>query len=98
MRAVDTNVLVRLFTRDDHQQAVLADKYIENGAWVPSVAVVEAMWVLGSVYQSDTNELIRYIEMLLQHERLILQEPDVVAAALALFRSRPSLGFTDCMI
>ena len=29
---------------------------------------------------------------------LILQDSDVVAAALDLFRSRPALGFSDCLM
>ena len=36
--------------------------------------------------------------MLLSHERLVLQDADVVEAALDLFRSRPSLGFSDCLM
>ena len=98
MRAVDTNLLVRLFTRDDPNQAVIADRFIEHGAWVPQVAIVEAIWVLGSVYGRSTIELIGHLEMLLEHKDLIVQDADVVNAALGLFRARPALGFTDCMI
>ncbi len=36
--------------------------------------------------------------MLLNHKDLTLQDPDVVAAALELFRSRASLGFSDCLM
>jgi predicted nucleic acid-binding protein len=36
--------------------------------------------------------------MLLNHKDLTLQDSDVVAAALNLFRSRPSLGFSDCLL
>ena len=36
--------------------------------------------------------------MLLNHKDLTLQNSDVVAAALDLFRSRPVLGFLDCLI
>jgi len=35
--------------------------------------------------------------MLLNHRDLTLQDADVVAAALDLFRSRPALGFSDCL-
>lgn len=98
MRAVDTNVLVRLFARDDPHQAAHADRFIENGAWVPQIAIVEAIWVMASVYGRTPDYLHGYIEMLLKHKDLILQDADVVAAALDLFRRRPALGFTDCMI
>jgi predicted nucleic-acid-binding protein len=36
--------------------------------------------------------------MLLDHRCLVIQDADVVAPALELFRGRPSLGFSDCLI
>ena len=38
------------------------------------------------------------IEMLLSHKDLTLQDSEIVAAALGLFRERPSLGFSDCLM
>jgi predicted nucleic-acid-binding protein len=98
MRAVDTNVLVRLITRDDARQAASADAFIRKGAWVSLLALTEAVWVLAAVYERKAAELVTAIEMLLNHEHLVLQEADAVEAALDLFRSRPSLGFSDCLI
>jgi len=34
MRAVDTNVLVRLIVRDDPRQVAAADAFVGPGAWV----------------------------------------------------------------
>jgi len=50
MRAVDTNVVVRLIIRDDQRQAAAADAFIAGGAWVSHVALAEVSWVLESVY------------------------------------------------
>ena len=36
--------------------------------------------------------------MLLEHECLVVQDPDVVDAALQLFSRRPTLGFSDCLV
>jgi predicted nucleic-acid-binding protein len=36
--------------------------------------------------------------MLLTHKDLILQDSDMVAAALGLYKSHPALGFSDCLI
>ena len=47
MRAVDTNVLVRLLTRDDAKQVAESEAWIASGAWVPHLALAEATWVLG---------------------------------------------------
>lgn len=98
MRAVDTNVLVRLITRDDSRQIAAAERFVENGAWVSVLALAEATWVLSSVYDLTPGEQARAIEMLLDHRDLVLQDADTVAAALALFRAKPSLGFSDCLM
>ena len=98
MRAVDTNVLVRLLTRDDARQAASAERFVEPGAWVSILALAEAIWVLSAVYERNPAGLVRAVEMLLNHNELVLQDSDAVAAALELFRSRPSLGFSDCLM
>src|SRR5438132_13262569 len=98
MRAIDTNVLVRLITRDDARQAASADAFVETGAWVSILALAEAMWVLDAVYERSSADIATAIEMLLNHKNLTVQDSDVVAMALELFRSRPSLGFSDCLM
>ncbi len=98
MRAVNTNVLIRLITRDDARQAASADIFVGPGAWVSILALAEATWVLAAVYERTARDLVTAIEMLLNHSDLVLQDSDVVAAALEVFRARPSLGFSDCLM
>ena len=98
MKSVDTNVLVRLITRDDPRQADAAEAFIERGAWVSTLALTEAMWVLEAVYERKPPELATALDMLLNHRNLIVQDSDVVAGALELFRAKPSLGFSDCLM
>ena len=98
MRAVDTNVLVRLVTRDDAKQVKAAESFVAAGAWISHVVLVETLWVLESVYELDAEQRATAIDMLLNHANLTLQDPDVVTAALAHFRRKPSLGFSDCLI
>jgi predicted nucleic-acid-binding protein len=97
MRAVDTNVLVRILARDDPKQVRVADDFVAAGAWVSLLALAETMWVLTTVYERDAAEIGASVEQLLNHKDLILQDSEVVAAALEIFRSRPALGFTDCV-
>jgi predicted nucleic-acid-binding protein len=97
MLAVDTNVLVRLLARDDAEQAIAADAAVAKGAWVSQLVLAETVWVLDAVYERTPKQLITALEMLLVHESLVLQDADVVAAALAQFRARPALGFSDCL-
>jgi predicted nucleic-acid-binding protein len=98
MRAVDTNVLVRLITRDDSRQAASADAFIESGAWVSILVLAETTWVLAAVYDRSAGELATAVEMLLNHKHLTIQDSEAVGAALELFRSKPSLGFSDCLV
>jgi len=98
MRAVDTNVLVRLITRDDTRQVSAAERFVEKGAWVSHLALAEMTWVLGAVYDRNAAEIATAVELLLSHRELIVQDGDVVTAALENFRARPSVGFSDCLL
>jgi len=98
MRAVDTNVLVRLVTRDDQRQVKAAEAFVARGAWVSHIVLVESVWVLTSVYDRGPSEIATAVEMLLSHKHLTLQDPDVVVAALAHYLEKPALGFSDCLV
>ena len=54
--------------------------------------------MLDAVYERTPAQLAKAIDLLLNHKNLTLQDADVVAAALARFRVRPSLGFSDCLV
>lgn len=98
MRAVDTNVLVRLMTRDDAKQVRVAEEFVAPGAWVPHLAIAEATWVLTSVYDRGPESVATAVEMLLSHEQLTVQDAEAVAAAVARFRRHPKVGFSDCLL
>jgi predicted nucleic-acid-binding protein len=98
MRAVDTNVLVRLVTRDVEQQVIAAEAFVEKGAWVSHLVLAETTWVLSAAYELEHDAIATVIDMLLNHRNLTLQDADVVAAALDQYRARPSLGFSDCLV
>lgn len=98
MRAVDTNVLVRLATRDDAPQTQAAEAFVAPGAWVPQLVLVEAMRVLASVYDLGPEKIATAVQMFLQHKDLTIQDADAAAAALEQFRKQPALGFSDCLI
>jgi predicted nucleic-acid-binding protein len=98
MRAVDTNVLVRLVTRDDARQVAAAEAFVESGAWVSHLALAEAIWVLSTVYELGAPAIATAVEMLLNHKDLTLEASEVVSSALESFRRRPALGFSDCLM
>ena len=98
MRAVDTNVLVRLIARDDPRQVDAAESFVAKGAWVSLLVVAETVWVLDAVYQIRHAEIATAVEMLLAHKDLTIEDSDVVLAALGQFRLKPKLGFSDCLV
>ena len=98
MRAVDTNVLVRLVVRDDADQVRVAEEFVASGAWVSHLVLAETMWVLDAVYERTPEQIATAVDMLLNHQQISVQDSDVVAAAIESFRKRPSLGFSDCLV
>lgn len=98
MRAVDTNLVVRLIVRDDAEQVRAAEAFIAKGAWVSHLVLAETLWVLEAVYDCSAEQLATAVEMLLNHKELTLQDADVVVGALDLFRTRPSVGFSDPLV
>jgi predicted nucleic-acid-binding protein len=98
MRAVDTNLLVRLLVRDDPAQVKLAEAFVAGGAWASHLVLAETVRVLDAVHERTPAQIGKAIELLLNHEHLAVQEPDVVARALTQFRARPTVGFSDCLV
>jgi predicted nucleic-acid-binding protein len=98
MHAIDTNVLVHLLVRDEPRQLDVAEQFIVKGAWISQVVLVETLWVLDAVYERSSEQIGAAVERLLAHADLVLQDADVVAAALRQFRAKPALGFSDCLV
>ena len=98
MRAVDTNLLVRLLVRDDARQVNAAEVFVSKGAWVSHLVLAETLWVLDAVYNRSPAQVASAVDRLLNHKELTLQDADVIGLALNHFRSRPSLGFSDCLV
>jgi predicted nucleic-acid-binding protein len=98
MRAVDTNLVVRLIVRDNPEQVEVAEKFASGGAWVSHLVLAETIWVLDAVYERTSEQIATAVDMLLNHQTLTLQDADVVTSALEQFRKRPALGFSDCLV
>ena len=98
MRAVDTNLLVRLVIGDDQNQVRTAEAFVAKGAWVSQLVLAEMAWVLDTVYSRSPAQIASAIDRLLNQKELTLQDADVIALALENFRARPALGFSDCLV
>jgi predicted nucleic-acid-binding protein len=98
MRAVDTNVLVRLAVRDDARQVSIAEAFVANGAWVSQLVLLEFVWVLTSVYGFNRAEVGSAVEILVNHAQLTIEGSEMVLAALGQFRKATGSAFSDCLL
>ncbi len=84
MKALDTNVIVRLLVRDDERQAQRARRLLvqaeENAEvmLVTDVVVLELIWVLLSAYSFSRAEALDALELLADLPVIKLQSHDVV--------------------
>jgi predicted nucleic-acid-binding protein len=65
MRVLDTNVLVRLFVRDNLQQRNIAAGLVKEPFLVLHTVLVELIWVLSSRYNIDRIAFVAELRVLL---------------------------------
>ncbi|MBK7767239.1 MAG: type II toxin-antitoxin system VapC family toxin [Sulfuritalea sp.] len=103
MIALDTNVLVRLVTRDDEAQAQRAkavfDKHAgeDGGLFVADIVLVELCWTLATSYELARTDIALTVRALLDNASIALESPVAVKSALASFEAG-SADFPDCLI
>jgi len=94
--SVDTNVLVRFFTRDDPGQAPRAAAVILNDdVWIPKTVLLETEWVLRTSYAFPSERVAAVLRDLIAADNVRVEEPLVVAQALDLFSA--GLDFADAL-
>lgn len=98
MRAADTNVLVRLLAQDDVDQLARARAVLEGGLWICHLVLAETAWVLARSYRLDREAIAKAVEMLLSTAQVVVQDREIVVAAVRTFRTEASVGFSDCLI
>jgi predicted nucleic acid-binding protein len=96
MIAADTNVVVRLLTRDDPAQHAKARLLFEREqVWLAKTVVLEAAWVLLSLYAFEEREILAALTSLLGLPSVAVEGSLEVAAAIAL--AEQGLDFADAM-
>ena len=98
MRAVDTNLLVRVLAKDDAKQEKAALKYIAGGVWVSLLVLAEVICVMRTVYGCDRIQLCGCAELLLGNNDLQFESVDVAQRALDAFKLHKKLNFSDCLV
>ena len=89
MIAFDTNILVRLTTRDDPEQAAQAQALLEDTLRADEVCFVsdpvlcEMEWVLGSCYGASRSDILATLQDLFSQPQFEFEDRDVVRRVLA---------------
>ena len=99
MAAIDTNVLVRLVTKDDESQYKKAQTFVERHqpVLVTQLSVLELVWVLMSRYRLSKERTCKVVQALLETRELNIQAPAILEAALKTWE-KSKADFADCFI
>jgi predicted nucleic-acid-binding protein len=96
VRAVDTNVLVRYYLRDDAAQARLAEKVLSAGdVFVPKSVVLELEWVLRSVAEQPAGKVLDCLAHLIALPGITVEDYEQVETALR--NCREGIDFADAL-
>ena len=97
--AIDTNVLVRLVTKDDESQYKKAQTFVERHqpVLVTQLSVLELVWVLMSRHSLNKERTCKVVQALLETKELNIQAPAILEAALKTWE-KSKADFADCFI
>lgn len=103
MKALDTNVLVRVIVRDDAAQATLAETYITatvqdgESLFLSAAVLCELIWVLEDAYGYDRQMQHVVLERILRTAEFTFESKTTLWNALAAF-TRGKGDFSDYVI
>ncbi len=84
MLAIDTNIIVRLLTNDDHDQAARAKTQLAgNDVFVATTVLLETEWVLRGAYSQAKSDVIAALRAFAGLPTVRLEDPARVETALA---------------
>ncbi|MGQ0662862.1 MAG: PIN domain-containing protein [Pseudomonadota bacterium] len=102
MKGIDTNILLRLLLDDDREQADQAERYLARETraepcFVNRVVLCEVIWTLERVQRIDRSRVALAIDHLLRHDRLALEDADLVRVAAQRYQVG-EMDFADALI
>ncbi|MCH9652134.1 MAG: type II toxin-antitoxin system VapC family toxin [Deltaproteobacteria bacterium] len=96
MIALDTNVVVRVVTEDDPEQARAAREAMAGQSlWVAKTVLLETEWVLRYCYKLGRNPILQVFQHLLGYPKLEVEDRPAVLQALGWYEE--GLDFADAL-
>lgn len=103
MISLDTNALIRLITRDDKDQTLKVEKLLtqleaeSQQAFVPSLVMLEVIWVLSFSFKVTRSNIIQTILELLEVPVLKIEHNEQLKNLL-LFAKHNTFDLSDLMV
>lgn len=96
MKAIDTNIVVRFLTGEDHPQTEIARRIVASEpVFVATTVVLETAWVLRSVYGFARVDVSRALRAFAGLRTVELEDPD--RAIQALENADKGMDFADAL-
>lgn len=96
MIAIDTNVLVRLLTRDDEAQFQKAASLLaKDDIFIPATVILETEWVLRYSYNFISTAILDAFVKTFGLPNVKIKSPEAIATAIDL--ARKGLDFADAL-
>lgn len=96
MIAVDTNLIIRLLTKDDPAQAKRAAKTMESDEiHIPKTVMLEAEWVLRHAYGIGKESIISSFQKMMGLSNVHIEDQQTVFQAISWYES--GLDFADAL-
>ena len=92
MKAVDTNIVVRVIMQDDETQTEIARRVVGKGVFVSATVLLETGWVLASFYGQRRPAIANALSMLLDHPTMHVADEPATRRAIDLFRGGADLA------
>lgn len=103
MIALDTNILIRLLTKDDPDQTALAEGLLQKAAdaeescFISDPVLCEMEWVLESSYRAKRGDVLAAMQELLGGDLFIFEDREVLRQAIVTYQESKA-DFSDCLI
>ena len=96
MIAVDTNLLVRLLTKDDPDQAKRAAKILESDViFIPKTVMLETEWVLRYAYGINKDAIMKGFKKIMGLPNVRVEDQQTVFQAISWYEL--GLDFADAL-
>lgn len=101
MIGLDTNIIIRIITRDDTSQLENAWKFIQKNShssfYISTIVILEVSWVLAAVYKYTKEQVIDALCRLADVDGFIFEAEKELKQALKTYSQR-NVDFADCLI